>query len=258
MSNVVKLSNGNELEVRDFSVDIGSKSAFMRFEKSYNEVELFLGTNIITSIDLIVDGEATEHYSTYLEPQNITVADENIMDSSKNEDGEIVVKERVAKIVTVYLKSPNVDKQLEDIKDAVGIVNPDTLSLDEYKKYRITQSKEQLEEYLTNNPLKSSVHGSEETYSITQSKQLLLLLEINMKTIGGDVYTSSWNASGKTCEPWTLEQLTKLAGEMAAIVKPLVSYQQSLEEQIMSKTSITDVKSVLFNFTANDPRNKQK
>lgn len=254
MSSVCKLSNGNQLEIRDLSIDIDSKNAVMRFEKDYNEVIDFLGTNIITTIDLEVDGNNTEHYSTYLEANSIQVKDENLMDRI-NKNGEYVFVERVAKIVTVYLSTPNVSKQIEDIKSQVGIVNPDTLTLDEYKTYRKEQSKKELESYLLNNPLRSSVHGStEELYAITESKQFLLLLEINMKNIGGDSYISSWNASGKKCEPWTLEELVALAGEMAAVVKPLVSYQQSIEEEITAASTIEDVKAIIFDFSGNDPR----
>lgn len=58
-------------------------------------------------------------------------------------------------------------------------------------------------------------------------------------------YQPSWNATGEACTyDWTLAELKQLAAEIEAVVRPLISKQQSMEVQINAATSIEAAKAV--------------
>ena len=263
--------NGKEREIREWYV--GPDNSYLKFiDTTFDEISEFIPDNsIITSI-IIKDMDNlqgkeqrpyTEEYTVYLDKKSVHAEIENINVVTKAEDGATVVQNVDKMVFTVTLGKPFIDKKVDSIADYVGYIeNPDSLSLKDYKKYAVKASKDELELYLLTHPLESEIHGSEKkNYSISENKQILLLMEINMATAAKEQsisYQPSWNASGEVCEPWTLEELVSLSFEMVKVVKPLVSYQQSLEEQILSKGSIEEIKSIKFDFEGNDPRNKKE
>ena len=284
---ICELSNGKQLEVREWNFD--SEGGYLKIENAtFDQIDQFIPEDVIITSAKIYDDSSSEDdsdelvlvetYNTYLNRKSVLVQKETVyrsvvteqQEKSDNEEDTLsssvstvqTIPENIT-VITVSFEKPNTDDKVNSIADYVGYVeNPNSLSLDDYKKYAIKNSKDELENYLLNNPLKSSIHGSQEkSYAITENKQILLLLEITVATVASEKslsYQPSWNASGEVCEPWTLDELIGLSFEIAGIVKPLVSYQQSLEEQIMSKTSIEDIKSIAFDFSGNDPRNKDK
>lgn len=62
-------------------------------------------------------------------------------------------------------------------------------------------------------------------------------------------YQPSWNASGEPCTyDWTLNELKQLAAEIEAVVRPLISRQQTMEVEIKSATTIDEVNGVSLSF----------
>lgn len=62
-------------------------------------------------------------------------------------------------------------------------------------------------------------------------------------------YQPSWNAAGEPCSyDWTLNELKQLAAEIEAVVRPLISKQQTMEVEIKAATSIEAVKAVNLSF----------
>lgn len=137
--------------------------------------------------------------------------------------------------------------KLEPIKDYT------TLDLDAAKEYRVKESASALAEYLAANPITSTCHkGKAAKYSITKDKQDYLQSMISVTTLAkqaGTPYQPSWNATGEVCSyDWTLEELIQLAMEIEATVRPLVSYQQTIEKTIRSCTSMDELKAVAINY----------
>ncbi|MGN6713783.1 hypothetical protein [Anaerocolumna jejuensis] len=139
----------------------------------------------------------------------------------------------------LYLEDVNI------LKEKVGIIDKrvnqvfdiENAALDELKIYKITKSKENLESYLVTHPIISSCHGGlEKQYSITKEKQTLLtqmILITQVSINAGQTYHPSWNAQGEPCTyDWTLQELQQLAFETEAVVRPLVSHQQTMEALI--------------------------
>lgn len=131
--------------------------------------------------------------------------------------------------------------------------DPSQMTLDELKVYLVSQSKANLNTFLENNPISSSCHGGVAAlYTCTLEKQQLLnnaiaLCEIHNKL--GDDYTPSWNAHGQECTyDWTLNELIVLAIQIEAVVKPLISAQQSMEAKINVATTTEEAMAVDITF----------
>lgn len=147
-------------------------------------------------------------------------------------------------------------KQIDDLKPVDVVVSE--LPLEEAKAYQIKESKKNLAMYLADHPITSSVHGGvAKQYSITSEKQQYLAQMIMMaqaavqNTAEGETSTfqPSWNASGEECTyDWTLEELWTLSMEIEAVVRPLVSRQQSMESAITKAQTVDEVLAVSITF----------
>jgi hypothetical protein len=130
-----------------------------------------------------------------------------------------------------------------------GAYDYENASLEDAKKHHIMMSKNNLKEYLANNPILSTCHNAEGGYySLTEDKQNLLLGMISvtqMKEASGVTYQPSWNETGKKCTyDWTLEQLIQLSFEMEAVVRPLINQQQAMEVAINTAATNLEVVAV--------------
>lgn len=157
--------------------------------------------------------------------------------------------------------------QIESIDARVTKLEPitdiTTLSLSEAKTVRATESREKLVTWLEDHPIVSSCHGGEEAiYSITAEKQSylqsMILIATTAAANGQTDFKPSWNASGEQCTyDWTLAELQQLALEIEAAVRPLISYQQTLEKEIMDCTDMDALVAVVIDY-ANAPAHDEE
>lgn len=131
------------------------------------------------------------------------------------------------------------------------------------KEDLIFKSKENLARYLQTHPLKSYCHNKTEGgyYNCTQEKQNVLaglLLSHTIATSLGQEDVLTWNETEKTCEVYTLEELSQLALEMKEYVKPLVSMQQYMEATIRALNTQQELKSINIEFTDEAVENFKK
>lgn len=132
------------------------------------------------------------------------------------------------------------DEQFVQMKRAIDEltfnVDINTLKLEELHDYLIKKSKNNLETYLFEHPM--ILNGK--SYTVTSDKQAQLTGILNAynyaKDIGIDL-SLTWNETGKECKPYTYEKLVQLYLKILAYVKPLVSYQQSIEVKIRKTSS---------------------
>ena len=131
------------------------------------------------------------------------------------------------------------------------------------KEDLILKSKENLARYLQTHPLKSYCHNKTEGgyYNCTQEKQNVLSALLLSHTIAanlGQEDVLTWNETEKTCEVYTLEELSQLALEMKEYVKPLVSMQQYMEATIRGLNTQQELKSINIEFTDEAVENFRK
>jgi hypothetical protein len=135
------------------------------------------------------------------------------------------------------------------VKDATPIFinantpNIDNMSFEELKSYYISKSKQNLADYFKTATIISECHGLVgKEYSINEDKQNRLTQMISMTMLAiqmkNTLFKPSWNATGESCDyTWTLTELQQLAFEMEAVVRPLVSKQQEVENKIKECTT---------------------
>lgn len=122
------------------------------------------------------------------------------------------------------------------------------------KKDKVLLSKSLLAAYLEEHPITSSAHdGVEGVYSVTSEKQSLMMSQYMTYQISKTVDSSAkltWNETGKSCEEWTEQDFIQLILEIKEYVYPLVSYQQTLEEQITACTTQEMLDAIIIDFAS--------
>lgn len=174
---------------------------------------------------LLIDGETLEVNDYIIIPEGKTTSDYN----------EIKVEEE--------------DNQQKDTTDNINIENK---TLDEIKQNLILLSKENLQKYLNINPLFSKVHDPNgEYYNVDEDHQNRLNANLSTYELAvkmGVTPILTWNATGKSCEVWSIDQLAKLALEIKSYVAPLISMQQHMEEDIQNSSTKEDALKVNVKF----------
>lgn len=201
--------------------------------------------------------ELTESMSTMKE--NLSTVSETAAKASKSVEtisGQTIpVLDQAIKNATN--NSKNALEQADALDKRVSVLEPvtdyTTLSLEDAIAFRVKESAAALSEYLAANPITSTCHkGIAAKYSITKDKQEYLQSMISVCTLAkqsGRPYQPSWNATGEVCSyDWTIEELVQLAMEIEATVRPLVSYQQTIENQIKNCTTMDELKAVVINY----------
>ena len=143
----------------------------------------------------------------------------------------------------------------------LGLENPDiipVLSEEELlaysKRNKINYSKNKLKSFLENNPLKSTCHNDTMgTYSVTEEKQTLMMsqyMSYQIEKMTNPEAKLTWNETGKSCEEWTEEEFITLILQIKNYVYPLVSYQQSIEEQINDCESMEALGNIIIDYSS--------
>lgn len=144
---------------------------------------------------------------------------------------------------------------VEDGEGNLIDVTPNEQPIEQLKQAKILQTKSLEKDFLASVKLPSKAHNNTlGYYSVTSEKQSLLMgnffayqLE---KTLNPEAKLT-WNESGKSCETcgeWTEEEVTKLMLEIKGFVKPVVSYQQHLEEQINACETVAEVEGIVIDY----------
>lgn len=151
---------------------------------------------------------------------------------------------------TLTLK--DLQKTILEIEDSEYIppqeIPKDTLDpLQALKDNQIKLSKSSLLTYLEQNPMFSTVKYEEgKYYSVTQEKQMLLLMELLKYNLDPN-HVLYWHSKGEPSELWTFEELKALSREIDDYIRPLVKRQQDLEIEIMNSMSNMDILSIDLN-----------
>lgn len=289
MVKFIRLPNGNLMECYDCIVN--TTTCVIKFvNEEVKTVKDFFGTEIINYIDILNENEKLiKSYDIYAKRQECICEDTTIKESGyrvvkeaytetvpavTDEEGNIleeeytiehpeeietIYKDVPVEMITVVMSKPTSKEEIDNIKEVVGIVNVNNMTLDEFKAYYINLSNTKLAAYLAEHPLISSCHNNTPgTYTITKDKQDLMTSNYITYTIKKSIDSNAiltWNESGEECEVWTETEYLQLILEIEAIVKPLVSKQQSLEKEIVNANSMEAVKAIELDYSVADIRN---
>lgn len=120
------------------------------------------------------------------------------------------------------------------------------------KRNKIYLSKALLESFLAENPVTSTAHNNTAgVYAVTNEKQTLMVsqyMTYQIEKAANPDAKLRWNESGKSCEDWTEQEFMQLVLEIKTYVYPLVSYQQTLEEQINACTTQEELDAIEIDY----------
>lgn len=188
-----------------------------------------------------------------------------------SEGYKIIINEETIEDDYIIMAKGKEMEDYDEIKVSESINNKEEIdqninindSLDTIKKNKILLSKENLQKYLNTNPLFSKAHNPNgEYYNVDEDHQNRLNANLSTYQLALKMEVTpilTWNATGKSCEVWSIEELAKLALEMKSYVAPLISMQQHMEEDIQNASTKEDVLKINIKFndeTINDYKPK--
>lgn len=115
-----------------------------------------------------------------------------------------------------------------------AVNDADCLTLDEYKAFKVEESKKLLAIWLASNPI---MFTDGKYYSVTEEKQSLLnsnLASYERASAAEVNYPLKWNATGEECVPWEYKELLELSLAIAEYVAIRVAIQQAYEIEILA------------------------
>ena len=104
-------------------------------------------------------------------------------------------------------------------------INLDNCTLEEAKKFRQEQNKEELATFLKS----ASVEFNGKRYGVTeedQSEMQAMVMQYQMLTAAGIESELRWHAKYEECETFRLEEMVALVAQIKAIVLPHMSLMQ--------------------------------
>ena len=107
------------------------------------------------------------------------------------------------------------------------------MTLDEYKVYKVEESKKLLAIWLASHPI---LFSDGKYYSVTEEKQSLLnsnLASYERATAAEVPYPLKWNATGEECVEWSYDNLLALSLAIAGYVAERVAIQQAYEITVL-------------------------
>lgn len=239
-----KIRINDDIVFECFSIDYADQfNAIIKSEDYESVITAFENAKTITIMNSI--GQVIKTITDYIELGSTSKIPNYYMDENE-------IMRSVIKVSLVKMDINSKVKMLEEKLDTS--VNETAMTLEEYKEYKIKQSKDILEQYIADHPLKSSAHGGvEATYTITTEKQnwmvqQLLAYDLKIKTNPEVIPTLTWNQSGEVCEEWTFQEFSQLLLEVEAFIYPLRAYQQTIEKQIMNCTNTAEIAAIVFDY----------
>lgn len=169
-----------------------------------------------------------------------------------------ILDQRIAMKQAANLNINELNSLFQDVNTLKETVSPtyDTsiMTLEEQKVYLIAESKKKLAEFLVSNPIISMAHGEKAgVYSVTSEKQTLMTMQYATyqveKLLNPEIAKITWNETGAECEEWTEEEFLRLILETKQYVYPMVSYQQSIETQIMDCQTKDDLSNIIIDYS---------
>lgn len=140
-------------------------------------------------------------------------------------------------VLNVTLTKASIVDQVQRLDAKVNqVVDPDTLSVDEYKEYLQEKNKAALAEFLTD----QSVEFNGKPYGVSeedQNEMALNLMQYQALTQAGQEVTLEWHSKKSKCETFTAEEFVQLTAMIKAFVYPYYQKMQVIKEAIFGSVT---------------------
>lgn len=285
----MRLPNGNKIKIYSFTV---TNALIVKFiDTDIKELKDFFGTDIIDYVDILDENEnILESYNIYMKRKSISVQsttmteyeDRIIKDkwieeikTTNSETGEEetiqiehpaetekIPKEVECDITTVILEKPTTSEELDNIKSVVGIVNTNTMTLDEFKSYYKTQIGKlctaAIEAGSDVEISKGTQHFSytiEDQSNIKDFVIIWLLVEVLKSKLGSDInITFPYHADGNLCDVYESNDILKIYMALSSNKTYHTTYCNLLNAIINGCTDINSVKAITYGMEITDEK----
>lgn len=268
----LRLPNGKKMEFYKFAI---TNACILRFlDTDVEAVKEFLGTGIIDYIDTLDENEkvlkSTDIYmkrkSVASELTTVTEYEERVeqeaYDEKNSETGETIhhdaviakiPKEIEKEMIVAILEKPSVDEELDNVKTAIGIVNTNNMTIDEFKSYY----KEQIGKKCT-----EAIEGGADVETESGKKHFSYTLEdqSNIKDLmmtadlTGYSLALPYHADGELCSTYSPSDILKIYMTLSSNKTYHTTYCNILNRMIEEAKDMATVKAVTYGMEITDER----
>ncbi len=276
MEKYLRLPNGNKIKFYTFAI---TNALIVKFiDADVKELKEFFGTDIIDYIDIVNDdGNILESHNLYMKRKSITSESTTIMkyenrivkDEWTDEDGiahqaetEKISREVPCDITTVILEKPSMSEELDNVKSAVGIVNTNNMTLEEFKSYYKTQIGKLCTAAIeAGSDVKTSKGTQHFSYTIEDQSNIkdlviiYLLTEVLKSKLGSDInITFPYHSDGNLCDIYEPNDILKIYMALSSNKTYHTTYCNLLNSIISGCTDMNSVKSITYGMDITDKK----
>ena len=151
-------------------------------------------------------------------------------------------------VLNVTLTKASIVDQVQRLDAKVNqIVDPETLSVDEYKEYLQEKNKTALAEFLAD----QSVEFNGKPYGVgedDQNEMALNLMQYQALTQAGQEVSLEWHSKKSKCEAFTAEEFLTLTAMIKAFVYPYYQYMQTIKEAIFGASTKEELDKIVIKY----------
>lgn len=268
MSNkYIRLPNGNKMKFYSYTI---TNALIVKFQdQKFDELDEFFGTGIIDYIDILDEnGNLLESHNIYMKRKTITTEtatetkyeDRVIKESWIDGDGVThpAVVEKIAKSIlinlfTVILEKPTTSEEIDNMKEIIGIVNTNTMTLEEFKSYY----KEQIGKQCTN-----AIENGVDVETLLGKKHFSYTIEdqSNVKDlIITAIFTDftlplPYHADGELCTLYQPSDIQKIYMSLCSNKTYHTTYCNVLNAMINEANDLVSVKAITYGMEITDEK----
>lgn len=281
MKQYIRLPNGQKKLT--YLYFIGDEESTIQFvDQKYDDIKDFFGMEIIDYVDFLDENDTLlNSFNIYQKISSISYMvdtiteyesriaqeayDEKILERDEETDTikekivhhdaiyQDVPKNRTAEIISVKLSKPSIREEVENIKSVVGIVNTNSMSLEEFRAYHKEQIGKQCTTAIENGLMIETSLGKQRfSYTIedqSNMKDLVMTAELTDFTL-----PLPYHANGELCALYQPTDILKIYMSLSANKTYHTTYCNVLNAMIKDAKDIESIKKITYGMEITDEK----
>lgn len=280
MDRYLRMPNGNKIKIFGYTF---TNAFLVKFrDADIDGLKNFFGTEIIDYVDILNEqDDLLETHNIYMKRKSIFTESSTIIEyedrvikeawketktilDDEGQEQEITInhpeeKEKIPKevpceITTVTLEKPTMSEELDNVKTAIGIVNTNNMTLDEFKTYyksligkACTAAIENGSDVETSKGTQHFSYTIEDQSNIKDLVIIYLLAEVLKTKIGSDMnITFPYHSDGNLCDTYEPNDILKIYMALSSNKTYHTTYCNLLNSIINEAPDMVTVKSINY------------
>ena len=262
---------------------IGADESTIQFiDQEFSEIKEFFGTEIIDYLDIVDENDKLlDSFNVYQKTVSFTCAtdviteyekrlvqaeyDETITEKDETTDTiketvvhhdaiyEDIPKYRTTELIIVKLAKPSIREEVENIKSVVGIVNTNSMTLEEFRDYYKEQIGKQCTAAIESGlAIETSLGTQHFSYTIEDQsnvKDLVMTAELTDFTL-----SLPYHANGELCTLYPATDILKIYMSLSANKTYHTTYCNVLNAMIKEAKDIDSIKKITYGMEITDEK----